>query len=171
MTGVTGPSGPTGDTGSTGSFAKGTTFPVSPSDGDFFYRTDLDHLFRYDNDRGKWLGELETEGGGRNGTAGSGTYIRRFDGMAYSAALGVYIPYDITIVGISWVMNAGVVGTWEARRSGVSAASAATGGVASGSDMTLNGDFNSGGIFGIYWNSGSNCTDPQIRVYFRRRAT
>lgn len=171
MTGVTGPTGPTGDTGNTGAFAKGTSFPVSPSDGDFFYRTDLNHLFRYDSGRGKWLGELETEGGGRNGTQVLNTYTRRFDGMAYSAALGVRIPYDITIVGITWAMGAGVVGTWEVRRSGVSAASKATGGVASGEDMTLNGDFNSGGILGIYWNSANNCADPQIRVYFRRRAT
>jgi len=91
--------------------------------------------------------------------------------MAYSAALGVYLPYDVTIVGITWAMSAGVVGTWEARRSGVAAASKATGGAASGADMTLNGDFNVGGIFSIYWNSANNCTDPQVRVYFRRRAT
>jgi uncharacterized protein with beta-barrel porin domain len=91
--------------------------------------------------------------------------------MVYSAALGVYIPWDMTIVGISWVMGAGVAGTWEVRRGGVVAASKATGGAASGADMTLNGDFNVGGIFSIYWNSGSNCTDPQLRVYFRRRAT
>jgi len=91
--------------------------------------------------------------------------------MVYSAALGVYIPWDMTIVGISWVMGAGVAGTWEVRRSGVVAASKATGGAASGADMTLNGDFNVGGIFSIFWNSASNCADPQLRVYFRRRAT
>jgi len=154
-----------------GGINTGTSFPPTPAEGTFFYRTDLDALFYYDSSRSKWLGELESEGGGRNGLQVAGTYTRRFDGMAYSATLGAYLPYDVTIVGITWAMVAGVAGTWEVRRNGAVVASKATGAAAAGSDMTLDGDAASGGIFSLYWNAGSNCTDPQLRIYFRRHAT
>ena len=154
-----------------GGIAKGTSFPTSPADGDHFYRTDLDALFHFDAGRAQWLGELEWEGGGRNGNLASNTYARRFNGMPYSATLGVLIPWDVTIVGFTWVMSAGVAGSWEVRRNGAVVSTIATGAASTGKDMTLNDNFASDGIFSIYWNSANACDDPQLRVYFRRRAT
>ena len=64
----------------TGRIGTGTSFPGSPVEGDAFYRTDLDALFVYDATRSKWLGALESDGGGFNGDLAQNTYMRRFNG-------------------------------------------------------------------------------------------
>ena len=153
--------------------SSGTTFPGTPSDGDFFYRTDLDHLFRYDAGRTKWLGEQDLEIAGRNGFLAVNSYLRRIDGMAMSASLGTYIPYDITITGITFVKGNANSGTIEVRRNGVLVAGAAlaTGAATSGASLTLDNLFASAGIMSIYWNSANSTTDMQVKIYYRRRAT
>ena len=150
---------------------RGTSFPSQPVDGRFWYRTDDDHLYRYDSGRSKWLGELDWDGGGRSGTQSSNSYFRRFNGMPMSATLGTYIPYDITIVGITWAKGNTNSGTIEVRRNGVLAVGVATGAASNGSDLTLNTNFSSGGIFSLYWNSANSTTNVQIKVYYRRLQT
>jgi hypothetical protein len=177
-TGVTGPpdgpTGPTGITGTEGTISSGSSFPVSPSDGDLFFRTDLLDMFFYDGTRTKWLGiNLEWDGGGRNGTTAAATYYRRFNGMLYAANTGAVIPYDATIVGISWVHTVVSVApvTTDILRDGVPISSPTTD-YPSGSNMTLDADFSSGGILAMRNASGSaTTTNYQCRIYWRRHAT
>jgi len=150
---------------------RGTSFPSQPVDGRFWYRTDDDHLYRYDNGRGKWLGEMDWDGGGRSGTQGANSYFRRFNGMVMSATLGTLIPYDVTITGITWAKGDANSGTIEVRRNGVLVVGVATGAATNGSDLTLNSNFTSGGIFSLYWNSANSTTNVQIKVYYRRLQT
>jgi hypothetical protein len=165
---------PAGGTGGTGGVPKGTSFPASPAAGDAFYRTDLSWLFFYDGSRGKWLGELESDGAGWYGDHPN-SYLRRFDGVEMSASLGIFVPYDITVVGISMVWGTANVTKANVNvvRNGVilhalTMATAAT----STASMALNVDFAAGGILAF---STSNhlgvLPNPQLRCWWRRRAT
>ncbi len=154
----------------------GTVFPGSPVNGQQFYRTDLDPspvLFTYDDARAKWLGEIETDGAGRNGSQVTATYLRRFNGMLASATLGCFIPYTITIVGLSMAWNTSATGDLELRRNGVVVATMSwTPAALTASDLTLNAEFASDGIMAFYTNNLSvSITSPQAMVWYRRHAT
>lgn len=155
--------------------SSGTSFPSSPSSGQQFYRTDQQWQYTYDGSRSKWLGEIEWDGGGVNGNSGNDTYMRRFNGMSMSATSGIFIPYDITIVGISLANDNSVTGEMYVRRNGANVTGAfldITTASQTGSDMTLNADFSSGGVMSLYWtNSSSTLNNPQVRVWWRRRGT
>jgi hypothetical protein len=114
---------------------------------------------------------LETIGGADQGNLAGNSYLKSYGNIAFSATAGALIPYDITIVGLSWAQNAGVAGTLEVRRSGVLIDGTATGGAATGSDLTINSDFAANGIFSIYWNSANQCNNMYVRVWYRRHAT
>lgn len=149
---------------------RGTAFPATPIEGRMFYRTDLDAVFWYDATRAKWLGELEADGGGYNGAMGGAGYLTRFGGVAFSATIGIYVPYDATVVGLSYSMAAALTGNFEVRRNGSAIASVSHAGAATGADMTLDADFASGGILSLY-NTAGAVTNPQLRVWWRRHAT
>lgn len=148
----------------------GTTFPASPHDGFFFYRTDLQWWFVFDDTRSKWLGELETQGAGSNGNTTSGSYFNLFDGMVMSATQGILIPYDITITGITMKNNNTVTTDIIVRRNGTNISTLSVSSSDSDSDLTLNDNFAANGIFSVF-NSGSTVNDTQIRIYYKRRAT
>ena len=150
---------------------RGTSFPSQPVDGRFWYRTDDDHLYRYDSGRSKWLGELDWDGGGRSGTQAANSYFRRFNGMPMSATLGTWIPYDVVITGITWVKGDANTGTIEVRRNGVLVVGKAVAAVTGGSDLTLNTNFTGGGVMSLYWNSANATSNVQIKVYYRRLQT
>jgi hypothetical protein len=163
-----------------GLLSAGTSFPLSPTDGLKFYRTDLDWWFTYDSGRSKWLGELEWDGSGFNGTitAGTTTYLRRFDGMPMSNTAGIWIPYNITIIGVSmvWTTAAPTGSLIEIVRDGSLIVSHSIAGVTNTGDMTLNANFNADGILAFRLNLGGtggvdDITLPQLRCWFRRRAT
>lgn len=59
-----------------GQIGTGTSFYGAPAAGEAFYRTDLDAPFVYAANRGKWLGALESDGGGFNGDLAQNTYMR-----------------------------------------------------------------------------------------------
>ncbi|MCU0893268.1 MAG: hypothetical protein MUD06_02930 [Rhodospirillales bacterium] len=164
---------PSGGTGG-GGVPKGTSFPASPPAGDVFYRTDLAALFCYDGVRGKWLGELESDGAGASGSV-TNAYLRRFAGAQMSASVGILVPYDITVVGVSmaWDAATAVKANVNVVRNGVTLhtlamATAAT----SVSSMDLNVDFAAAGIL-AFSISGllSPLSSPQLRCWWRRRAT
>jgi hypothetical protein len=156
-----------------GRIGTGTSFPGAPAAGDAFYRTDLEALFVYDATRSKWLGELESDGGGFNGDLAQNTYMRRFNGADFSASNGILIPYDATIVGLAacWTTARSVY--LRAHRSGVVVATAGDGSsVTQISDMTLNDDFAAGGILGFSTTGHSSpTTGIQLRCWWRRRAS
>lgn len=147
---------------------RGTAFPATPLEGRLFYRTDLDAAFWYDATRTAWLGELEADGGGYDGAMAGAGYLHRHGG-AMAAGIGVYLPYAVVIVGVSFTVAAGVAGNFEIRRAGVSIATISHA-TATGSDMTLNAAFAASATLSIY-NSAGAITDPQVRVWWRRTAT
>lgn len=168
-------------TASGGSLYAGTSFPTA-ADGLKFYRTDLDWEFRYDSGRGKWLGELEWDGAGNGSVlaAGSATYLRRFNGVLMSSTVGIYIPYDITIVGVSmvWINPVDPPGSSSIgfMRNGVSQGTHSFSGGTNTSSMSLNINFAANAILGfeitVGGTGGTNDMDEtQLRCWFRRRAT
>ncbi|MDZ3837794.1 MAG: hypothetical protein U0S49_10525 [Rhodospirillales bacterium] len=157
--------------GGTGGVPKGTSFPASPAAGDAFYRTDLSWLFFYDGVRGKWLGELESDGAGWGGEHGM-SYLRRFAGGDMSATHGILIPYDATIVGISMVWQPARGGNLNIIRNGVTLQTLSFPSTATSlASMTLDIDFAADGILAFSTGSHiSTMTSPQLRCWWRRRA-
>ena len=145
---------------------RGSAFPATPIAGRMFYRTDLDLPFWYDATRAKWLGELESDGAGVVTQAGAG-YLRRFAGAPMAATVGIYIPYAVTIVGISYSMAAAVAGNFEIRRAGTAVATISHAASANNADMTLDANFAAGGVLSIY-NSAGTVNNVQIRLWWRR---
>lgn len=151
----------------------GTVFPTTDLyDGRQFFRTDLNHMFTYfEGYGGKWLGDLDSDGVGRNGAQTGGSYLRRYNGLLTDASLGLEIPWDITIVGFSWRQGAGAEGSYIVRRDGSDISTINTATAGTGSDMTLNDDFNSGANLSVFWSSVNTIDNPQVQVWWRRRAT
>jgi hypothetical protein len=148
---------------------EGTIFPPSGQryNGQQFFRTDLNDQFTLRN--GKWLGELLNSGGGRNGTQPASAYLRRYNGMPMSDTLGIVMPYDVTVIGLSWAMATGVLGDFQIRRDGVIISSVSTNSNSKGATIELNDDFGTAGVLGIYWEGIAACTNPQVTVFYRRR--
>lgn len=154
----------------TGGFSVGVSFPPAPAAGDACYRTDLGSLFHYDATRGKWLGELESDGAGFNGDSGN-VYLRRYNGADMSATIGIHLPYDVTIVGLSMAWNNTRIGNIHVERNGVDVVTLPIAAPATQvADMTLNADFAAGGIM-AFRTSGhtSAMNSPQLRCWWRRR--
>lgn len=155
-------------------FAASDTFPPSPQNGQQHFRTDLEWNFTWDSSRSKWLGDVESDGGGANGSSGNNSFMKRFNGMAMSSTTGIYIPYDITIVGLSICNSNSVTGDIQVVRNGSSnviSTLSLSAQLASG-DMTLNDNFSANGVMAFYWtNASDSLSNPQVRVWFRRRAS
>ncbi|MBL8659778.1 MAG: hypothetical protein JNM75_08490 [Rhodospirillales bacterium] len=156
-----------------GRIGSGTAFPGSPAEGDAVYRTDLDALFVYDATRSKWLGALESDGGGYSGDLAQNTYMRRFNGSDFSASNGILIPCDATIVGLSACWTTARTATLRVHRSGVVVSTAGDGSsVTQIADFTLDDDFAAGGILAFSTTGHTSpTTSIQLRCWWRRRAS
>ncbi len=154
-----------------GGIGKGAAFPPSPEAGDAIYRTDLGCLFFYDGSRGKWLGELDSDGAGYNGDHANG-YLRRYNGTTMSPAVGIYIPYDITIVGLSMAWVGAQNGNAHVVRNGVTLGTVPFGTATTAvAGMNLDINFAGGGILAFTTSGHSGAlTSPQLRCWWRRRA-
>lgn len=153
-----------------GGISAGVSFPSTPRSGDAVYRTDLGCLFFYDLAREKWLGELESDGAGYNGDSGN-VYLRRYNGADMSATVGIYLPYDVTIVGLSMAWDNARIGNIHVVRDGVDVGTVSIAApVTQVADMTLNFDFAANGIM-AFRTSGhtSAMTSLQLRCWWRRR--
>lgn len=155
----------------TSSALAGTSFPASPYDGQPFFRTDLDAQFWYDGGRSKWLGQCMIIHAAKEGSLLDDTYMRTIDGLVFSATTGYYIPFDGTVVGITYHRGDTDTGTFEVRRNGVLVIGIAAGTTNNGSDMTLNSNFAADGVLSAYWSSSNNTVDACVCVMIRRRAT
>lgn len=152
--------------------SSGTSFPTTVYDGKTFYRTDHQWWYTYDSTRGKWLGEIESDGGGYNGTVSNNSYLRRYNGMTMSATTGIYIPYDIAIIGVSVTNDTSVSGEMYVRRNGINVSNAYISMSSSfrEGNMLLNSDFAANGVMSMYWiNASNSLNNPQVRVWWRRR--
>ena len=79
----------------------GAQFPLNPTPGQAFYRTDLNAPFWFDGFRSRWLGELEQFFFNYLGTRTSGVMLRMGNTTSTSPTHGYYIPYPLAIVGMT----------------------------------------------------------------------
>lgn len=167
----------------------GTSFPSAPFDGQPFYRTDLDFDFNWDLGRGKWLGPLETHQFSRAGTTSAGQVLR-YGGNLIADPFGTtafYLPYDITIVGISCghasTSSAGdelvIIDQTSASTNQIAyVGSSMTTGNLQDEDMTIDADMSQHDFMGVaYLNWGTTAspttqlTDAWLVAYIRRHET
>lgn len=142
---------------------------ATPSAGDKYYDTGINHEMRYDGVRGKWLSVATFfEGAGRNGTTSAGGFYRRFNGMIETTILGgpvqqgtiVYIGQtrsdtDVATLGI--LVNGSLVAT-----------QASTAVIVQNSNVNV--DFASG-IMSLRNEAGSNTTSSlQASIQYKLRA-
>jgi hypothetical protein len=81
---------------------KGTSFPVSPTGGTLYYRTDVDILFQYDYSRSKWLSvDTHTLTCGRASITADETTYYRIGDATQSSVVGFRMIKNGTIVGAS----------------------------------------------------------------------
>jgi hypothetical protein len=89
-------------TGLTYNIQKGTTFPSIPSNGDLFYRTDVDILYHYDDSRTKWLSVSEISlNCGRTSAVAGGTIYMRVGDATQNSTTGFRMIRNGTIIGSS----------------------------------------------------------------------
>jgi hypothetical protein len=153
-----------GGVATSGNFA-GTAFPTDALAGRRYYRTDLSEGFDFTGE--KWLGSLRSDGGGRNGTQTANTYLRRYNGQIMTATRGVHIPFNATIVGLSWTKGDANAGNIEIHRNGTSLTAIDASAVEGGVDLDVN--FNTNATMSLYWASSSDTTAIQVAVHYRRR--
>lgn len=150
---------------------KGAAFPASPAAGEAFYRTDLGALFVYDGVRAKWLGELESGGAGKSGSHSAG-YLAGEAGAVMSGTVGILLPYDVTVVGVSVVWGTAASGNVNVVRSGVIQQALPFTSATSFSAVDLDIDAGAGGILAFSTSGHAGAmTSPQLRCWWRRRAT
>lgn len=159
----------------------GTSFPLSPTGGQAFTRTDLENeTFHYDATRAKWLGELQVMQGSYAGAlaAGSTTAVR-IGGLVPSSARGYLFPNDMTIVGADIFTALAFTGTLQWKEGGSTLHTLLSVSAARGlADYTLNLDFDGDAVDPQKWaeistdaGSANAINNAVVRVYARRHAT
>ena len=147
----------------------GTSFPGSPSEGEGFYRTDLDHWFYYDSSRSKWLGDaLYSYQGTFLGTRTNDYTYLDANQLSYSATIGHVAPVDLCIVSASIVCAVNSTCTFQLRDDDTSVATIALSSSAVGSDNTLNSNLIAGGSIISHYVSGT-ATGGHVCVFHARR--
>ena len=147
-----------------GNFA-GISFPANATAGYEYYRTDLSEKFTFNGS--KWLGELRTDGAGRNGNQAENTYLRRYNGMLMTASRGIYILWNATITGLSWTKGTGAVGDIEIHRDGSSIGSVTANSTGGGGDLDI--DFDGSAVLSLFWSSTLLTNNMQVTIHYRRR--
>lgn len=151
---------------------RGTSFPADPTEGDRFYRTDLDAEFEYDATRAKWLGTALYEFTFFTINSINGAYFLFDDnGLNSSATIGYVAPYDVIAVGLSGVDLISTTATREIRDDGANVAQVSVS-ASSGpySDQTLNSSTIAAGSVLSLYSTGLSAASHHI-AYFRRVAT
>ena len=156
----------------------GSSFPGSPSDGQPFYRTDLDipELFHYDATRGKWLGELRTLQFNRGSAASSGTLELQIGTVQCTSGRGMLTPAALTIVGAEFFNAGSFAGTAELNvyEGGTNLATLLTINDRGEHDHTLNIDLDADEGWPHKYPqinniSGGTINNPIVTIFFRRR--
>ena len=133
-------------------------------------------VFRWDATRGKWLGELRTIAASRNAATSSGDMPLHIGPTAmHTDGRGLCFADDATIVGadvMSTTSFSGTVRLWESTNNlgALMSVSSAEGGSDMGIDFDVTGDVTKSQYPRLNI-SGGTCTNPFVRVYWRRRAT
>lgn len=149
----------------------GTAFPASASDGAFFYRTDVDELFRYDSGRTAWLGDLHVYAFAASGTVAASTYLNLAGGVTATSSIAYRIPYTARVVGASQRVDTGASGTFDILDTGSAIATISHAGAGSG-DLTLNAALTLGGRLAVRNTAASSSVaNPVVTVFVRRVLT
>lgn len=156
----------------------GSSFPASPTDGQEFYRTDLDmpEMFRWDAGRSKWLGELRVWQLGRNSSGTSWLDLMFPGAVQFSSSRGILTPSRLTIVGIEFYSSINFTGELalvEGSSSSIVATLLSVSGSKNGSDHTLNQAVDADSGWPQKWFKFRNitsgtCSYPCVNVYVRR---
>jgi len=157
----------------------GTSFPVTPFDGQPFYRTDLNHDFNWFAGIGEWLGEMEQLQYGRNGVVAAGNLLRMGGNLiGVDAEKGFTFPYDVTVVGMAVCKNLTESGDWELLVNGSAVAVLVHSLVEWAKDMTLSANVaatsSKSTVANIRWGGTPapvSCADVSAQVWYRRRAS
>lgn len=161
-----------------GVYTVGTSFPLSPSDGDKCYRTDLDDEFIYNGS--EWLGTgLLAISGCRTASVTTAQYLLGEAADISTQFRSAGLPWDAKLVKIHTFTVGTISDTdWIIRRNGsnvvtvniTSGDTYPTGTVTSVSDNS----FSSGDMPQIYLDptpGGDTVSSPHATIFFRRRAT
>lgn len=157
----------------------GTSYPLSPYDGQKFVRTDLENeTFTWDATRSKWLGELICLVAARSSAASSGSLdLRTAGGVQYSGSRGECFPDDMTIVGVTVYSAANWSGDVDWIEGNTKIATLITTANDRGlADMSLNIDFDGDNGYPhkypkIQNITGGSVNNPIIRVFLRKNGT
>lgn len=151
-------------------YGSSSTDPVgSPSGGDKYYNTVLNHEMFYDSSRNKWLSvALLFEGSGTNGSTNDGTFFKRFNGLTLSTTIGPYVPKG-TIISLSFNnSNSGTI-IYEILVGGIVVSELSTSGSSTAYSNTINADFN-GGVMSSRNKFGSDtASNSQGVIQYRLR--
>jgi hypothetical protein len=143
---------------------------ATPSAGEKYFNTTINHEMFYDASRSKWLSvALMFEGNGINGTTNPGNYYKRFNGMQLTATRGPRVGKG-TVVSIGFGGDTVGTFTYEVVVDGVAVATLSSGGASTAYDNTINGDFASGIMVGRNQSGGVSTANLQTTIGYRYRA-
>ena len=75
----------------------GTSFPVSPSNADLFFRSDLNEWFQYVSSQSAWFGQEQHSEFGKGGTGFTDNYLEFGGDSNGTSARGFRPPFDIAV--------------------------------------------------------------------------
>jgi hypothetical protein len=130
---------------------KGTIFPVSPSEGDQFYRTDMQLLFSYDSSRGKYLSVARPEYVfGRTSLTGAAAGYLTMSGATHSSTEGLRMPYNGTVLSATANNTNTVTRDLQIRLNNSPIATLSLAAQKSNSLLQINQNFSAGDLIQIY---------------------
>ncbi len=147
----------------------GTSFPGSPTEGQKFYRTDLDGEYYYDSSRSKWLSThiYSFQGSQLGAVTNAYNYLDAAQ-IPYSASLGHVAPVDLCIVEGSVVTAATSTCTLQLRDDGSSVATVSLSAAKVGYSSTLNSStIAAGSVISIY--VSGTASGGHVAVFHARR--
>ena len=153
----------------TGGITAGTTFPGTPSDGEYYHRTDLDCLFFYDSGRAKWLSATEYTVQFGATTLYASVYPRWTGSVPVTTTKGYYVPWNAVITGFSYYSYNTTSCTYYVIRGATTVSTISAGTTPNGSTTSLNDDFLGGGLMAVKLSAAR--TQNIIVVFYRRTAT
>lgn len=134
------------------SVQKGSSFPSNPSNGDMFFRTDLNMVFQYDSTRTKWLSsDRQIFTCGKNSVVAGTTGYMGIADLTFTSTEGFIMPRNGTITSVNYRNANTVTRNIEFRVNNsttnrvVLTLTAAT----SGSNLAVNLDFNANDIIQV----------------------
>jgi len=130
---------------------KGLIFPISPSEGDQFYRTDMQLLFSYDSSRGKYLSIARPNYVfGRSTLTGAAAGYLTMSGASHSSSEGLRMPYNGTILSATVNNTNTITRNLQIRVNNLAVSTLSLVSQKSNSIIQINENFSAGDLIQIY---------------------